>query len=92
LSRANRSKPPPLRVVGERSHRFANLLPGGDALIYTAGFEGIDNYDDSRIDLWDLRTGPTRTVIEGGMSASYLSSGHIVFARDGALMAVPFDL
>ena len=39
---------------GERSHRFASLLPGGDALIYTVGFEGIDNYDDARIDLWDM--------------------------------------
>ena len=77
---------------GERSHRFANLLPGGDALIYTVGFEGIDNYDDARIDLWDLRTGAKKTVIEGGTSATYLSSGHIVFARNGALMAVPFDV
>lgn len=77
---------------GERTHRFANLLPGGDALIYTVGFEGIDNYDDARIDLWDMRTGTKKTLIEGGMSATYLSSGHIVFARTGKLMAVPFDV
>ena len=76
---------------GERSHRFASLLPGGDALIYTVGFEGIDNYDDARIDLWDIRTGTKKTIIEGGTSAAYSPSGHIVYARAGKLMAVPFD-
>jgi serine/threonine protein kinase len=77
---------------GERSHRFASLLPGGDALIYTVGFEGISNYDDGRIDLWDMKTGTRKTIVEGGMSATYLSSGHIVYAKGGKLMAVPFDV
>ena len=77
---------------GERSHRFASLLPGGDALIYTVGFEGLSNYEDARIDLWDLKAGSRKTVIDGGMSATYVSSGHIVYAKGGKLMAVPFDL
>jgi Tol biopolymer transport system component len=77
---------------GERTHRFASLLPGGDALLYTVGFEGIDNYDAARIDLWDLKTGTKKTVIDGGMSAAYLSSGYIVYAKAGKLMAVPFDV
>lgn len=77
---------------GERSHRFASLLPGGDALIYTVGFEGIDNYDDARIDVWDIRTGMRKTIIEGGTSATYSPSGHVVYARSGNLMAVPFDV
>ena len=78
-------------AAGEKSHRFASLLPGGDALIYTVGFEGISNYDDARIDLWDMKTGTKKTVIDGGMSATYVPSGHIVYARSGKLMAVPFD-
>jgi serine/threonine protein kinase/Tol biopolymer transport system component len=76
---------------GERSHRFASLLPGGDALIYTVGFEGIANYDEARIDVWDMRTGTSKTIIEGGTSATYSPSGHVVYARSGKLMAVPFD-
>ena len=78
-------------AAGERSHRFASLLPGGDALIYTVGFDGIDNYDAARIDVWDMRTGRRKTLIEGGTSPTYVSSGHIVFARAGKLMAVRFD-
>jgi tRNA A-37 threonylcarbamoyl transferase component Bud32 len=76
----------------ERSHRFANLLPGGEALIYTVAFDGIDNYDDARIDLWDLRTHERKTLVTGGASATYSPSGHIVYARAGKLLAVPFDL
>jgi serine/threonine-protein kinase len=77
---------------GERSHRFARLLPGGDALIYTVAFEGIDSYDDARIDLWDLRTRQRKTLIAGGASPVYSPSGHIVYARGGKLFAAAFDV
>jgi tRNA A-37 threonylcarbamoyl transferase component Bud32 len=77
---------------GERSHRFARLLPGGQALMYTAGFDGISSYDDARIDLWDMNTKQKKTLIVGGTSAAYSPSGHIVYARAGKLMAVPFDV
>ena len=77
---------------GERSHRFAHLLPGGDALIYTVAFAGITSYDDARIDLWDLKTRQRKTLVTGGSSAFYSPSGHIVYARAGKLFAVPFDL
>ena len=77
---------------GERSHRFAHFLPGGNSLIYTVGLDGINSYDDGRIDLWDLKTGRHKPLITGGTSAVYSPSGHIVYARAGKLFAVPFDL
>jgi len=77
---------------GERSHRFARLLPGGGALIYTVAFAGIGTYDDARIDLFDLKTRQRKTLITGGSAAVYSPSGHIVYARAGKLFAVPFDL
>ena len=77
---------------GERSHRFAQLLPGGDALIYTVAFAGISSYDDARIDLWDLKTRQRKNLITGGSGGVYSPSGHIVYARAGKLFAVPFDL
>jgi serine/threonine-protein kinase len=76
---------------GERSHRFARLLPGEDALIYTVAFAGISSYDDARIDLLDLKTRQRKTLVTGGSSAVYSPSGHIVYARAGKLFAVPFD-
>jgi serine/threonine-protein kinase len=77
---------------GDRSHRFATLLPDGQALIYTVGFDGITTYDDARIDLWDLRTRRHKTLITGGTSPVYSPSGHIVYARGAKLFAVPFDI
>jgi eukaryotic-like serine/threonine-protein kinase len=77
---------------GERSHRFADLLPGGRALIYTAAFEGISSYNDARIEVWDLTTRQKKTLIDGGTSAVYSPSGHIVYARQGKLFAAAFDL
>ena len=76
---------------GERSHRFAQVLPDGHALIYTVASSGIDSYNDARIDVWDLQTHRKKTLIEGGTSALYSPSGHIVYARAGKLFAVPFD-
>jgi serine/threonine-protein kinase len=77
---------------GERSHRFAHLLPGGQALIYTVGFDGIESYDNARIDLWDLKTQTSKTLIAGGTDAFYSASGHIIYASAGKLFAVPFDV
>lgn len=77
---------------GERSHRFADLLPGGRALVYTVGFDGIDSYDDARIDLWNLTTRERKTLVTGGTSPVYSPSGHVIYARAGKLLAVPFDL
>jgi hypothetical protein len=37
-------------------------------------------------------TGEQRTLIEGGSDARYVGTGHIVYAKAGTLMAVPFDL
>ncbi len=76
---------------GERSHRFASLLPEEQALMYTVAFDGISSFDDARIDLWDLTSRQRKTLITGGTSAVYSPSGHIVYARAGKLLAVPFD-
>ena len=75
----------------ERTHRYAKLLPGGKALIFTVGSGGIDSYDDARIDAFDLATKKRTTIVRGGTSPRYSPSGHIVYARAGGLYAVPFD-
>ena len=75
----------------ERTHRYAKLLPGGKALIFTVGSGGIDSYDDARIDAFDLATKKRKPIVQGGTSPRYSPSGHIVYARAGGLYAVPFD-
>lgn len=76
----------------EVSHRWPQVLPGGKAVLFTVQLTTQTTYDEARIAILSLRTGKWHTLVEGGSYARYVPSGHIVFARAGSLMAVPFDL
>jgi serine/threonine protein kinase len=75
----------------ERNHRFARLLPGGKAVMFTVASGEIESYDDARIDVVELATKKRKPLIKGGTYARYSPSGHIVYARGGSLYAVPVD-
>lgn len=76
----------------EVSHRWPQVFPGGKAVLFTIQLATQTTYDQSRIAILSLQTGRWHTLLEGGSYARYVSSGHVVFARAGSLMAVPFDL
>jgi len=80
----------PDRSKGEVSHRWPEFLPGGKALLFTIWIGS--SFDNSRIGLLSPETGERRVLLEGGAYARYVPSGHLVYARSGGLMAVPFDL
>jgi Tol biopolymer transport system component len=73
----------------EFSHRWPDVLPDGDTLLFAAG--GTDSWDDAQIVAQSLKTGARHTLIAGSFPR-YISTGHLVFARRGALWAVPLDL
>lgn len=75
----------------ERTHRFARLLAGGKAVMFTVAAGDIDSFDDARIDAVDLATRKRKTLIHGGTSPRMSPSGHIVYARGGSLYAVAYD-
>ncbi len=75
----------------ERTHRHVQVLPGGKAIMFTVSTGEITSFDDARIDLYTLDTKKRRTLVQGGFSPRYATSGHIVYARGGGLYAVPFD-
>ncbi len=75
---------------GEYSHRWPQFLPGGKAVLFTIDTGG--SFDEARIAVLSLETGKTDVLFDGGTNARYLPTGHIVFCRAGALLAVPFDL
>ncbi len=82
---------------GETSHRFPQILPGGQAVIFSAGAQG--SFDDARITLFSLKTGEQRVLVEGAAQARYVPTngpqkpeGHLVYFRSGSLFAVPFNL
>ena len=80
----------PDSTEGEFSHRWPQFLPGGKAVLFTIDTGG--SFDEPRIGVLSLETGKTEVLLEGGTGARYVPTGHIVFSRAGALLAVPFDL
>ncbi len=75
----------------EASHRWPEFLPGGQEVLFA--IQGISaDWDTARIAVLSLKTGKWRTLIEGGTNPHYSPTGHLLFARTGLLVAVPFDL
>ena len=75
----------------EITHRWPQVLPGGDALLFTA-HTTTGAYEDASIIVQSLKTGERRVLQRGGFYARYLSSGHIAYTHDTALFVAPFDL
>ena len=66
-------------------------LPGGNALLFTLN-DAAANWNDSTIVVDRLDTDERKTLIRGGSDARYLPTGHLVYAVESTLFAVPFDL
>jgi len=88
-------QPKPLTILdakaGEGAHRSPDFLPGGKAVLFTIGTAEATSWDDGQIAVQSLATG-TRRVLAQGHSPRYAPSGHLLYVRQGTLMAVPFDV
>ncbi len=78
-------------AAGELVQRWPQALPGGTAILYTGtGIAG--SYGAANLMIQPLPAGTPKLVLAGGYSGRYVKSGHIVYIREGAIWAVPFDL
>jgi serine/threonine-protein kinase len=69
----------------ETSHRYPHVLPGQGGVLFVS----VGSPDG--ISVVSLSTGEQRVLVEGSGNPRFASSGHLVFPRDGSLLAVPFD-
>jgi serine/threonine protein kinase/Tol biopolymer transport system component len=77
----------------ERTHRWPEILPGGKMVLFTVGTEDKPgDYDEARIDAVSIATGKRHVVFRGASFARYAPPGHLLLARHGDLLAVPFDV
>ena len=67
-------------------------MPGSDAVIFTVTHNRFTRWDETEIWLHSRSTGVSKLLITGGADARYLASGHLLYVREGALLAVAFDL
>ena len=80
------------REQGEVSHRLPQALPGGDTILFIVTKHRFPRWDQTHVAIYSRRTGVTRVLVEGGADARYVSTGHLVYVREGVLLAAPFDL
>lgn len=79
------------KVCRENSHRWPFALPNGKAALFNLNTT-FGNFDDADIAVVSLSDGARRIVVRNaGMNPQYAHSGHIVYVRNGILMAAAFD-
>ena len=66
------------------------LLPGGRAVLFTLATGG--GWNEAQVVVQSLDTSERKVLLRGGRDARYVETGHVVYARSGTLLAVPFDL
>ena len=69
------------------------VLPGGDAILFTATTAtGLNRWETAEIVVQAFGSEERTVVWRGGRNGRYVPTGHLVFAQGSTLFAVPFDL
>jgi eukaryotic-like serine/threonine-protein kinase len=82
---ANGGRPERIASSPETGTNTPQLLPGGEYVLFTL-------FAANKVAIQSIKTGRRKTIIESGAAGHYVSTGHIVYALEGNLLAVPFDL
>ena len=88
----------PELLVGLRAGELASdpqSLPDDRGTLFTLSAEGrggLERWDQARIVVQTSSGSEPKTVIEGASGGQYVTTGHIVYAVEGRLFAVAFDL
>jgi serine/threonine-protein kinase len=79
---------------GETAFYGPAVLPGGRTVLFTRlSRVGTQNpLSKSVIEALTLDTQERRVILENASSPVYSATGHLLFHRDGAMLAAPFDL
>jgi serine/threonine-protein kinase len=79
--------------VGEGTHRWPQVLPGGNAVLFSVNNTVSTNFEESAIAALSLKDHRKKMVLEHvGYCPRYLSSGRLVYVSKGTLFAARFDL
>jgi Tol biopolymer transport system component len=80
---------------GESVHASPQVLPGGQAVLFTV-LRGSPDVDKASIEVVSLADGRRKTLARGGTSPHYVAesngAGHLVYSNKGTLFAIRFDL
>jgi eukaryotic-like serine/threonine-protein kinase len=75
---------------GEATHRWPEVLPGGNAVLFAASTSATI-WTNAHVAVQSLGNGERKNLLQGGTQPCYAQSGHLIYGQGGNLMAVPFD-
>ena len=75
---------------GEYAHRLPQVLPDGESLLFTV-IKRQRSWEDAAVVAQSIRSGKRSVLVENAADGRYLPSGHLVFLRQGTLMATSMD-
>ena len=68
------------------------MLPGGEWVLFTLRPAGVSSWDAAQVVMQSLATEERVVLIEGGRDARYVETGHLVYALEGVVTAMAFDV
>jgi serine/threonine-protein kinase len=82
--------------TGESALGVPQLLPGGNAILFSASTSGSGGADATTTEVLTLADGRRKILARGGQSPHYVPSsngtGHLLYLNKATLFAIPFDL
>jgi serine/threonine-protein kinase len=81
---------------GELTHAYPQVLPNGEAVLFTAN-SSKSGFEDARIKSVSVTTGQQKTIVTGAHFGRFVPSGmdgttgHLLYLHEGVLYALPFD-
>lgn len=90
---ASGGTPEVLIKVNSDKHEIAHgpqMLPQGNYVLFTLSTSTV--WDEAQIVVQSIESGDRKILIDKGTDARYVTTGHIVYAKAGAIWAVPFDV
>jgi serine/threonine protein kinase/Tol biopolymer transport system component len=79
------------RRVSSEFMAYPEALPDGRRVLVTMDNAGARTSSDLTIALVDLTSGQVTRLLDGAVTARYAATGHLIYLRDGELLAVTFD-
>jgi serine/threonine-protein kinase len=88
----------PVTLASQEQVAFPEVLPGGRAILFTVMatrtnvIASASQSRQARIDALDLGSRRQTTILRGGGRPRYVPTGHLLFAQNGTLHAVLFNV
>src|SRR3954469_9894016 len=74
----------------DASIRWPQVLPGGKAVLYTAGVAA--EFEVGTVFVQAVGGGEPRVVVRNGYYGHFVETGHVLYVSHGSVFAIPFDV